>query len=493
MAHDHLDMHIVLNEDSIDLRQETFEKLSSKNRSPRRTTSHQVISPSQISGELKDRKPLVNGLRKLANNLYYGEQSHMLQKNKILTRPKQRNRATSADPRFRRERSPIYSKEASQTQSDSQVMDLPTQFKKKKTKTHSDTKFIIESTSTTKRTIPKPNGPYPADQSEPINCKPNVNSEVKHSPRHEDYFRKTISDKNSIKYGGVGNIYSYDTLTQSNMEQSTMTEEIKSTPTAMDCKSLYQSAMTDIDIAKNNSDTAFCHTTGQYLDDKETSNMYFKKQSELENLSRKPMVDLATRRLNTSYSISHADSDKKPFWDDPRLIEKYSRLLKPVSVHKSKSSLTLPLTKPIPNSIHTSTKSRPSTCTRCVCANLCSELEGVYPPYEEISENTINYEKIKTKLYNTMRSNYYLAAFFMIGSVCGLLLVTLVVWVLANDIIWSYLGKQEPPKLTGLKWLSAYIGGAILHSIHIVFNTFYYMITVPRNEVFDLLKIEEAT
>lgn len=40
------------------------------------------------------------------------------------------------------------------------------------------------------------------------------------------------------------------------MEQSTMTEEIKSTPTAMDCKSLYQSAMTDIDIAKNNSDTA---------------------------------------------------------------------------------------------------------------------------------------------------------------------------------------------------------------------------------------------
>lgn len=94
----------------------------------------------------------------------------------------------------------------------------------------------------------------------------------------------------------------------------------------------------------------------------------------------------------------------------------------------------------------------------------------------------------------------------MIGSICGLMLVTLVVWVLANDIIWSYLNKQEPRKLTGFKWLTAYIGGGILHSINVVFNKICYMVIMPvslipgcyllhiqnhmhlfqRNEVFDI-------
>ncbi|GJQ66158.1 hypothetical protein Trydic_g4220 [Trypoxylus dichotomus] len=448
MSHEHLDMHIVLNEDSIDLREEIFEKPSIKNRSLHKTTSHQIISPTQISGELKDRRPLrVNGLRRLANNLYYGEQSNILQKTKTALRAKQRNRATSADPRFRRERSPAYSKEASQTQSDSQVMDLPIQFKKKKNKTHSDSKFVLS--PITKKAVPKPSGPYPADQSEPINRKPNLDLETTHYPPSE-----SMPDKTSNKYSTSSHIYSCNTLTPSNIEQSTMTEEIRSTPTIVDCKSLYQSAMTDTDTMKHNTEVELYNTTTMYLSDKE------------------PL---------------------KSYWDDPRLIEKYSKLLKPVSAHKSKSSLTLPLIKPTTNTVTVNTKCHPSICSKCVCADLCGELEGSYPIYEEIGNKTVNYERIRGRLYNAMRSNYYLAAFFMIGSLCGLMLVTLVIWVLANDIIWSSLNKREPPKLTGFRWLSAYIGGAILHSINIVFNKFYYMIIMPRNEVFDLLKMEDTT
>lgn len=67
----------------------------------------------------------------------------------------------------------------------------------------------------------------------------------------------------------------------------------------------------------------------------------------------------------------------------------------------------------------------------------------------------------------------------MVGSICGLMLVALVVWVLTNDIIWAYLNREEPPKVTGLKWLTAYIGGAILHSINVLVNKIYYMFIMP--------------
>lgn len=78
--------------------------------------------------------------------------------------------------------------------------------------------------------------------------------DVRDKPKCEDDVHKSGPNKENAKYSTTSNIFSCDNVTTSNIEQSTMTEGMKSWPTAADCKSLYHSAMTNTEFTTNNAD-----------------------------------------------------------------------------------------------------------------------------------------------------------------------------------------------------------------------------------------------
>lgn len=80
--------------------------------------------------------------------------------------------------------------------------------------------------------------------------------------------------------------------------------------------------------------------------------------------------------------------------------------------------------------------------------------------------------------------NYCLTPFFLLGSICGLILVTSIIWVFANDFLWKSLSPsiQKENKTFG-QWLFAYLGGAALYALNSIFKTISSVLSL---QVFDM-------
>ena len=78
--------------------------------------------------------------------------------------------------------------------------------------------------------------------------------------------------------------------------------------------------------------------------------------------------------------------------------------------------------------------------------------------------------------------NCFAQALLVLGTICGLVLMTLCSWTIMAT--WNYfMGIKEVPVKppTGLKGLTIYLGGGLLYAMDCVFCSMYNLLVMPAH------------
>lgn len=75
---------------------------------------------------------------------------------------------------------------------------------------------------------------------------------------------------------------------------------------------------------------------------------------------------------------------------------------------------------------------------------------------------------------------------YVLGCICGLLLVSSLVWVLSNEMLWNwvYPPKEPPPQSPSLYSFFSNCGATIIFTVNLFLSTVYKIMALPRSSVF---------
>lgn len=453
-------LQIVVNDEIIDLRNHDFEECK-----PYKLSHTSTKSSSRRTLNTEEQKQTANGLRKLANTLYNSTSPPILQKHKNIIRNRQKTlRAYSADPRFRREKSPPPESKPAFCRSESNVGSYTKSDNLKATQSaHSITKE--ERRDVTKTNVSKQQKPQPIIELKQLKKIKELCKQRKKPDRFEifePHFNYNLIDEtdksvNDYDFTATDTLVCKPAEYKNVVEQGTMTD---------DCNDLDDN---DTCVSQVNGETyRSCYESAE-----SESHQYDYGYSDVMTDNLKT-ASITSPVVSSDFKISR---DINPYWNDPRLLNKYPKSPKPIKLRATKSSWTLPLSN--------GRKMLESTADSSMIYSYSSNVINTYK-YDnatDIDEGSMNYETAKLKLWEALWKNYHFTPFFLLGSLCGLGLVAVLGWMLASDFLWIYFFPTKKDDFWYSYWIRYFAGGA-LHALENAVKVVAYVLLVPRQEIF---------